>query len=248
MSGRRKPSRPGTRKSGSGSRNLSTRVKTARGRKASSTRWLKRQLNDPYVAQARAEGLRSRAAYKLIELDERFGFLRRGARVVDLGAAPGSWSQVAVARVGSQQGGGKQAGWVLAVDKQEFDAVPGAEYLLLDLADEGAVESLLRAAGGPVDVVLSDMAPSTSGHQSTDHLRIVALAETAWEVAEGILAPGGCFVAKVFAGGSEGELLAQLKRCFEKVRHVKPQASRRESAEVYVVATGFRGSGEARQA
>ncbi|HJP21464.1 MAG: RlmE family RNA methyltransferase [Alphaproteobacteria bacterium] len=238
MSGHRKPGRPGARKSGSGARNLQTRVKTARGRKASSTRWLKRQLNDPYVAQAQAEGLRSRAAFKLIELDERFRLLRRGARVVDLGAAPGSWSQVAVARVGSQQG----AGWVLAVDKLEFDPVPGADTLLLDLADAAAVTTLLAAAGGPVDVVLSDMAPATSGHQSTDHLRIVALAETAWEVAEGILGPGGSFLAKVFAGGSEAELLALLKRSFDKVRHVKPQASRRESAEVYVVATGFRGS------
>ncbi len=234
MTGRRKPGRSGgtKRPGGGGGRSLHTRVKTARGRKVSSTRWLERQLNDPYVAQARADGLRSRAAYKLIELDDRFQLLRPGARVVDLGAAPGSWSQVAVER----------AGWVLTVDKAEFDPVPGAQNLLLDLADEAAQEALEAAAGGPVDVVLSDMAPATSGHQSTDHLRIVALAETAWELAESLLAPGGSFVAKVFAGGTEGELLARLKQRFDKVRHVKPQASRRDSAEVYVIATGFRGS------
>lgn len=216
---------------------LKVRVKSAKKRSVSSTRWLERQLNDPYVARAKREGFRSRAAYKLAELDQRFRFLKPGMTVVDLGAAPGGWTQVAVKRVRADGGGGR----VVALDILPMDPVAGAETLTLDFLDD-AVPDLIRAAlGGGADVVLSDMAPPASGERETDHLRIMALVEAAAEFAAEVLKPGGVFVAKVWQGGTEAQLLAKLKRGFAAVRHAKPPASRPESAEVYVVATGFRG-------
>ena len=220
--------------SGGAPRDPAVRVKTARRRKASSTRWLQRQLNDPYVADAKRKGYRSRAAFKLIEIDDRFHLLKRGARVVDLGAAPGGWSQVAAERVG---GGGQ----VVAVDLAEMDAVNGVTFLLLDFTEGDAPERVEAVLGGPVDLVLSDMAAPATGHAPTDHLRIMALCEAALDFAAGVLAPGGGFVAKVLQGGTERGLLQRLKRDFATVRHVKPPASRKDSAEMYVVATGFRG-------
>lgn len=218
---------------GSG-RGLTVRVKTARGRKSSSTRWLKRQLNDPYVRQAQAAGYRSRAAFKLIELDDKFSALRKGARVIDLGAAPGGWTQVALERVGPQ-------GSVVALDIREWEEVAGATCMTFDFMDEDAPERLKEALGGPVDVVLSDMAAPATGHNQTDHLRIIALAEAAWGFAEEVLAPGGAFVCKVFQGGTEGSLLKTMRARCAKVGHAKPPSSRKESAEMYVVATGFKG-------
>ena len=209
-------------------------LRITRWRKPSSARWLSRQLNDPYVAEARRLGYRSRAAFKLIELDNRFRLLRPGQRVVDLGCAPGGWTQVAVARVG-------RYGIVVSVDVTETTPLPGATLLTADIHDPATLGAIGAALGGPADVVLSDMAPATIGHAATDHLRIVALAEEAFAVASQILAPGGTFVAKVFQGGTEGELLAALKRDFAELRHAKPPASRAESAETYVLATGFRG-------
>jgi len=218
------------------------RLKTAKGRRLSSTLWLERQLNDPYVARARAEGFRSRAAYKLAELDDRFRFLRPGARVVDLGAAPGGWLQVAAARVNATGGRpGRPRGRVLGVDLLAVAPVAGAETLVLDFLDEGADALLRDRLGGPADVVLSDMAAAASGHRPTDHLRIVALCEAAAAFAFAVLAPGGTFVAKVLQGGAEGSLQAELRRRFARVANVKPPASRPDSAEKYVVATGFRG-------
>lgn len=211
------------------------RIETARGRKASSTRWLSRQLNDAYVARAKAAGYRSRAAFKLAELDDRFGLLGAGARVVDLGAAPGGWTQVAVERAGR--------GNVIAVDAAPMEPVAGAALVRADVLGEDAAGAILRAAGRGVDVVLSDMAPASTGHRSTDHLRIVALAEAAFGVAHRLLRPRGTFVAKVYQGGAERELLAEMKAAFRTVRHAKPAASRRESPETYVVAMGFRRSG-----
>ena len=229
-------------KSGRGSRDLSTRVKTAKGRKLSSTRWLQRQLNDPYVVQAKRDGYRSRAAYKLIEIDDKRHFLVPGARVVDLGCAPGGWLQVAVQRVNALgEKKGKARGFVLGVDIVPVEPVRGATILERDfMADEA--DTLVRAAleGGVADVVLSDMAASSSGHRATDHLRIVAMCEAAAHFAFDVLSPGGSFVAKVLQGGAEGELLALLKRRFARVAHVKPPASRKDSAEQYVVATDFR--------
>jgi 23S rRNA (uridine2552-2'-O)-methyltransferase len=215
-------------------RGLAVRVKTARGRSVSSTRWLQRQLNDPYVAAARREGYRSRAAFKLIEMDERFHLLKRGGRVVDLGAAPGGWTQVAVEKLGP-------SGRVVALDIGEMDEVPGALVLHGDFTDPAVEARLREALGGPADLILSDMSPPTTGHGPTDHVRIVALTEAALDFAETTLRPGGAFVAKVFQGGAEKELLDRLKRLFMAVRHVKPPASRKESPELYVVATGFRG-------
>ncbi|WP_092501025.1 RlmE family RNA methyltransferase [Meinhardsimonia xiamenensis] len=230
--------------SGRGLRDLKVRVKTARGRKLSSTRWLERQLNDPYVRRAKAEGYRGRAAYKLIELDDRFDFLRPGARVVDLGCAPGGWLQVAVARVNALgERKGKPVGRVIGIDLQEVEPVPGAEIHQLDFLSEGADERVKAWLGGTADVVMSDMAAASSGHRQTDHLRIVALCEAAAELAFDVLEPGGTFVAKVLAGGAEGELQTRLKRAFAKVANVKPPASRADSSEKYVVATGFRGRG-----
>ena len=219
---------------GGAPRDPAVRVKTARRRKASSTRWLQRQLNDPYVADAKRQGYRSRAAFKLIEIDDRFRLLRRGARVIDLGAAPGGWSQVAAARVGDR-------GLVVAVDMTEMDPIPGVSFMHLDFTEGDAPEQVEAALGGPVDLVLSDMAAPATGHAPTDHLRIMALCEAALEFAAGVLKPGGAFVAKVLQGGTERGLLERLKRDFAVVRHVKPPASRKDSAEMYVVATGFRG-------
>lgn len=228
--------------SGRGERALRVRVKTARGRKLSSTRWLERQLNDPYVARAKAEGYRGRAAYKLIELDDRFHFLRPGGRVVDLGCAPGGWCQVAVARVNVLGDlAGQPRGRVIGVDLREIDPVPGAETHVLDFLADGADAQVMAWLGGPADVVMSDMAAAASGHRQTDHLRIVALAEAAADFALEVLEDGGSFVAKVLAGGAEAGLQVRLKQRFAKVVNVKPPASRADSAEKYVVATGFRG-------
>ena len=228
------------RKSGPAGRNLTVTVRTARRRDAASTRWLERQLNDPYVQAAKAQGFRSRAAFKLAELDDRFGLIRRGARVLDLGAAPGGWTQVAVARAG-------RSGRVVGVDILPAEPVAGATMLQGDLTDPAVAARAVAALGGPADLVLSDMAPNTVGHAATDHLRIMALAEVAADVALAVLAPGGGFVCKVFQGGSEKALLATLKRHFREVRHAKPPASRKDSAETYVVARGFRPAGERAQ-
>lgn len=227
--------------SGRGARELKTRVKTAKGRKLSSTRWLERQLNDPYVARARREGWRSRAAFKLIEIDDKAKLLRPGQRVVDLGCAPGGWLQVAAARVNALgQKAGQPVGRVLGADILETEPVAGADILTLDFMAEGADDAVKAALEGGADVVLSDMAAQATGHRATDHLRIVALCEAAAQFAEEVLSPGGAFVAKVFQGGAEGELLAGLKRRFARVVHIKPPASRKDSPETYLVATGFR--------
>ena len=218
--------------SGGGQRDLRVNLKNARRHKHSSQLWLERQLNDPSVARARAEGFRSRAAYKILELDEKFGLFRKGARVVDLGCAPGGWAQVAV-KTGADK--------VVGIDYLHVPAIPGADILEMDFLEPEAPAQLKALLGGPADVVLSDMAAPTTGHRATDHLRIIALAEAALDFAVDVLAPGGAFVAKVFQGGAEGDLLARLKQNFAIVRHAKPKASRAESSEMYVVATGFRG-------
>ena len=224
----------------SGQRELRTRLKSARGRKLSSQRWLERQLNDPYVARSKREGYRSRAAYKLIEIDDRFGLLKPGRRVIDLGAAPGGWSQVAAARVGSTAEDPR----VVAIDYLDVDPIPGVVVLKKDFLDRDAPELIRGALGGKkAEIVLSDMAAPTTGHRATDHLRIVALCEAAADFARDVLSPGGAFLAKVFRGGTESKLLADLKRDFAKVQHVKPPASRPDSPELYLLATGFRGGG-----
>jgi 23S rRNA (uridine2552-2'-O)-methyltransferase len=234
---------PETGGSGRGARELRVKVKTAKGRKLSSTRWLERQLNDPYVARARREGYRGRAAFKLVELDDRFGFLEPGARVVDLGCAPGGWLQVAVERVNALGAkGGKKQGFVLGIDLQEVEPLAGAEVHVLDFLAEGADAQVKEWLGGTADVVMSDMAASASGHKQTDHLRIMALCEAAAEFAFDVLEEGGTFVAKVLAGGAEGGLQQLLKQRFAKVHNVKPPASRSDSSEKYVVALGFRAS------
>ncbi len=220
-----------------GERALKVRVKSGKGRSVSSKLWLERQLNDPYVARAKREGFRSRAAFKLIELDDKHHFLKAGARVVDLGAAPGGWSQVAARRVAAAEGRGR----VVAIDLLDMDPLAGVETLKLDFLDPAAPERLRAALGGSADVVLSDMAANATGHRATDHLRIMALVEAAAAFAREILAPGGAFLAKVLQGGTEASLLADLKRDFAGVKHVKPAASRADSAELYVLATGFRG-------
>ena len=225
------------RRNRSGRRPAAVAVRSTRRRKPSSTQWLSRQLNDPYVAEARRLGYRSRAAFKLIELDDRFHLLRSGRRVIDLGCAPGGWTQVAVERVGSSNG----RGIVVGIDLAATASLPGATLLPGDVRNPDTLDVLRSALGGPADVVLSDMAPATTGHAATDHLRIVALGEDALDLASQILKPGGAFVAKVFQGGSEGALLTALRRDFVHLRHAKPPASRAESAETYVVATGFRG-------
>jgi 23S rRNA (uridine2552-2'-O)-methyltransferase len=216
-------------------RRLRVRVKD-KGKSQSSRRWLMRQLNDPYVARAKREGWRSRAAFKLAEIDDKHRILRPGARVVDLGAAPGGWSQVAAKRVGAK-------GRVCAIDISDMDAVAGVEFVKLDFLDPSAPATLKSMLGGPADVVLSDMAANTTGHRQTDHLKVMALVEAAAEFAREVLKPGGSFLAKVIQGGTEGTLLATLKRDFASVQHVKPAASRSDSAELYVLATGFRGAG-----
>jgi 23S rRNA (uridine2552-2'-O)-methyltransferase len=227
-----------SRKKKSGSRALKVRVKTAAKRSVSSQRWLQRQLNDPYVALAKREGYRSRAAFKLIEIDDKAHFLRKGARVVDLGAAPGGWSQVAAKRVGAPE-----QGKVVAIDLLEMDSVPGVQFARLDFLEPDAPAKLKEMMGGPADVVLSDMAANATGHTRTDHIKIVALVELAAEFAREVLAPGGSFLAKVLQGGTEATLLATLKRDFKTVKHIKPPASRADSAELYLLATGFRGGG-----
>lgn len=233
---------PPKKSSGRGQRDLKVKVKTARGRKLSSTRWLERQLNDPYVAAARREGYRGRAAFKLIELDDKYRFLVPGARVVDLGCAPGGWLQVALKRVNALgDKPGKRQGFVLGVDLQEVEPLAGAETHVLDFLADGAEEQVKAWLGGGADVVMSDMAAASSGHKQTDHLRIMALCEAAAYFAFDVLEPGGTFVAKVLAGGAEGTLQQLLKQNFEKVANVKPPASRADSSEKYVVATGFRG-------
>ncbi|MES0824326.1 MULTISPECIES: RlmE family RNA methyltransferase [Ruegeria] len=232
----------GKNNSGRGQRDLKVKVKTARGRKLSSTRWLERQLNDPYVKRAQAEGYRGRAAYKILELDDKFRFLVPGARVVDLGCAPGGWLQVAVKRVNALgERSGKRIGTVLGVDLQEVEPVAGAEAHVLDFMEDDADEKVKTWLGGKADVVMSDMAAASSGHKQTDHLRIMALCETAAYFAFDVLEEGGTFVAKVLAGGAEGDLQKLLKQKFEKVANVKPPASRSDSSEKFVVATGFRG-------
>jgi len=213
-----------------GRRQKAVKVKTAKGRTTSSKKWLQRQLNDPYVHEAKRQGWRSRAAFKLADLNERFKIVKKGARVLDLGAAPGGWTQVAAEK------GAK----VVAVDILEMAPVAGAEILQLDFLDSAAPETIRAALGGPVDVVLSDMAAPTTGHGATDHIRTVGLAEAALAFAIEVLAPGGAFVCKVFQGGAEKEMLAILKRRFAQVRHAKPPASRKESPETYLVAQGFR--------
>jgi len=216
-----------------GSRGASVRVKSARGRKISSTRWLRRQLNDPYVAEAKRAGYRSRSAWKLCQLDDQLKFLKSGSRILDLGAAPGGWTQVVVERSGRRDA-------VIAVDILPMDPVDGAKILQLDMTEPEAVETILKEAGGKVDVVLSDMAAATTGHRQTDHIRTMALCEIAADVARDILVVGGVLIVKVFQGGAEGQLLSDLKKSFDKVRHVKPAASRKESPETYLVAEGFR--------
>jgi len=231
--------------SGRGQRELRVRVKTAKGRKLSSTLWLERQLNDPYVIRAKKEGYRGRAAYKILELDDKFGFFKPGARVVDLGCAPGGWCQVAVARVNALgERSGKTQGTVLGVDLQEVEPISGAEVHQLDFLADDADALVKEWLGGKADVVLSDMAAAASGHKGTDHLRIIALCEAAAHFAFDVLEDGGTFVAKVLAGGAENELQALLKRSFAKVANVKPPASRADSSEKFVVAMGFRGRTE----
>ena len=225
------PVKKGPGKPGPPGRGLHVALRTARGRSTASQRWLARQLNDPYVKAAQAAGWRSRAAFKLIELDDRFHLLQPGARIVDLGAAPGGWTQVALRR---------DAGPVVAIDLLPIDPIPGATLLQGDFHDPEAPARLHALLGGPADVVLSDMAPNTTGHPNTDHLRIMALAELALDFALQVLAPGGAFVAKVFQGGSERQMLDRMKAHFATVRHAKPPASRKDSSELYVVATGFR--------
>lgn len=214
-------------------RRQAVRVRTARRRSVSSKNWLERQLNDPFVAAAKEEGYRSRAAFKLLQLDQQFHLLHRGMRVVDLGAAPGGWSQVAARKIGAK-------GNLVALDILPMDPIPGAFILHLDFMADEAPARLREALGGKADLVLSDMAPSTTGHTGTDHIRIMALAEAAALFAMEVLAPGGAFVCKLFQGGAESELLGQLKKRFAKVKHAKPAASRAESSETYVVATGFK--------
>ncbi len=224
------------RSKSSGSRDLKVRVKTGKGRKLSSKLWLERQLNDPYVARAKREGMRSRAAFKLMEIDDKARFLKKGLRVLDLGAAPGGWAQVAAKRVHAPA-----QGRVVGIDLLDIDPLPGVEFTQLDFLDPTAPDKLKEMLGGPADVVLSDMAANATGHRRTDHIKIVALVEAAAEFACEVLAPGGVFLAKVIQGGTEAQLLTMLKRDFAVVKHVKPLASRADSAELYLLATGFRG-------
>jgi 23S rRNA (uridine2552-2'-O)-methyltransferase len=229
--------KPPTKKAAPRGAQKKVMVKTRKKRSISSARWLERQLNDPYVAAAKSEGYRSRAAFKLIQMNEDLKLLRPGQKVVDLGAAPGGWTQMAVDIVKPE----KTGGCVVAIDYLDMPEVPGAKFICLDFMDNSAPDLLKKAIGGKADIVLSDMAPPTIGHKQTDHLRIMALAETAYEFAREVLVPGGVFLSKVFMGGAEKDLLNQLKKDFTKVKHVKPHASRADSSEMYVVALGFRG-------
>jgi 23S rRNA (uridine2552-2'-O)-methyltransferase len=232
----------GKTSSGRGARDLTVKVKTAKGRKLSSTLWLERQLNDPYVKRAQADGYRGRAAYKILELDDKFRFLVPGARVLDLGCAPGGWCQVAVPRINALGAkSGKAVGRIIGVDLQDVAPIAGAEIYKLDFLADNADLQVKEWLGGQADVVMSDMAASASGHKQTDHNRIIALCEAAAYLAFEVLAPGGTFVAKVLAGGAEGNLQKLLKEKFVKVENVKPPASRSDSSEKFVVATGFRG-------
>ena len=232
----------GKKSSGRGQRDLRVRVKTAKGRRLSSKLWLERQLNDPYVQRAQKDGYRGRAAYKILELDDKFRFLVPGARVVDLGCAPGGWCQVAVKRTNALgQRTGKKQGRIVGVDLQEVEPIPGCEIHVLDFLEDDADEKVKGWLDGKADVVMSDMAAASSGHKQTDHLRIMALCEAAAWFAFDVLDEGGTFVAKVLAGGAEGDLQRLLKQKFTKVANVKPPASRSDSSEKFVVATGFRG-------
>ncbi len=224
----------------SGNRGLSVRVKTARGRSTSQQKWLSRQLNDPYVARAKRDGYRSRAAYKLLEIDEKVHLLKSGQRIVDLGAAPGGWLQVAARKIGLEQGKGK----LIGIDLLEVDPVPGVTFMQLDFNQPDAPDILKEMLGGEADIVMSDMAANTTGHKKTDHLKIVGLAELAIAFAREVLAPGGHFLCKVFQGGTENSLLADLKRDFSTVKHIKPKASRADSSELYLLAMGYRGRAE----
>lgn len=219
---------------GSGRGGDRVRVKSGKGRTVSSRRWLERQLNDPYVHAAKSKGYRSRAAFKLIELDSKFHFLKKGARVLDLGAAPGGWTQVAAQRIG-------ETGHIVAIDILEMEPMPGVEIFHADLTDPEIPAQLKHALRGAADVVLSDMAASTTGHRATDHLRTIALLEAAIDLAEDVLKPGGIFIGKAFQGGATGDLLARIKKSFRDVKHVKPPASRTESVELYLIAQGFKG-------
>ncbi|MBC8337401.1 MAG: RlmE family RNA methyltransferase [Alphaproteobacteria bacterium] len=225
---------------GKSGRGKTERLRKSKGRKESSTRWLKRQLSDPYVAEARDQGLRSRAAFKLIELDDKFHFLKPGGRVVDLGACPGGWSMVAAERVNAQGANKGKQGYIVGMDLEETDSVPGAVLICHDFMADDAPQLLKDALDGPADVVLSDMAAKSTGHAATDHLRVIGLLEAAFDFACEVLAPGGAFVGKAFKGGTEGELLTRIKQRFKTVKHAKPPSSRKESAETYVVAIGFR--------
>ncbi len=220
----------------SGRGHVRAKLKNRKERTVSSKRWLERQLNDPYVHAAKSQGYRSRAAFKIIELDGQFHFFKKGARILDLGAAPGGWSQIAAARVGPK-------GQVVATDILEMEALDGVTFLQADFLDAATPALLVGALGGPADVVLTDMAAPTTGHRATDHLRTSALLEAALDMADETLRPGGVFVGKVFQGGATGELLQRLRKSFASVKHVKPPASRAESVELYLVATGFRGTG-----
>ena len=220
-------------------RPLKVRLKTKKNRTVSQKRWLERQLNDPYVARAKREGMRSRAAYKLIEIDDKYRLLKPGARVVDLGAAPGGWSEIAARRVDAAEGKGK----VVAIDILEMAPIAGVTFRQMDFLDPGAPAALHEMLGGGADVVLSDMAANATGHKKTDQLKIMALVEAGVEFAREVLRPGGAFLTKVLQGGTEPKLLAELKRDYATVRHVKPQASRADSSELYLLATGFRGAG-----
>ena len=228
----------GKAESGAGIRDLSVKVKTAKKRKLSSTLWLQRQLNDPYVKAAQRDGYRSRAAYKLIEIDDKYGLIQPGSRIIDLGAAPGGWSQIAAQRSGAVRG----KGTVIAIDLSAIEAIQGVEFIQCDFMDAAAPQMISQALGEErADLVLSDMAAPATGHRQTDHLRIMGLCEAAFEFACEILAPDGVFLAKVLQGGTEDTLLNLMKHSFKTVRHVKPKASRADSSELYVLATGFRG-------
>ena len=234
----RSPDRPSGEGPAGGRRELKVRLKAGKGRKSSSRRWLERQLNDPYVAEAKRQGYRSRSAFKLAEIDDKYRLLKPGAAVVDLGAAPGGWSQIAAERVGAAEGRGS----VVAIDVHAIEAIPGVTFLHKDFYDADAPDALMAALGRPgADAVISDMAAHATGHRQTDHFQIMALAEAALDFARRVLNPGGAFIAKMLRGGTESQLLAELKRDFATVRHVKPKASREDSAELYLVAMGFRG-------
>lgn len=223
-----------TERNGSGRGTERVRVRSSKGRTVSSRRWLERQLNDPYVHAAKTKGYRSRAAFKLVELDDRFHFLKKGARIIDLGAAPGGWCQVAAARIG-------ESGRIVAIDILEMEPLEGVLIFHADLTEPEIPAQLKAALGGPADVILSDMAASTTGHRATDHIRTTALLEAGIDLAEDVLRPGGVFIGKAFQGGATGDLLARIKKLFSDVKHVKPPASRAESVELYLVAQGFKG-------